>query len=253
MLLEDPSTAHVLPQDLKEKTLKAGTNAVNVMAGKTRKEGRANIKSEFTNRNDFTAGSVQYTTMHGTPRAVEDIKATVGITQRASYMARQEKGGLHTPQHGKTLAIPTDVARGGVKSNKVQLKVKYILNKEHRVHGDPRPFARKLKSGKTVWVQAKTYKSQKAWLAARTFVAHSRNLFLPLGGGGGQRNIFRVTDFKAIGKDFHRKAEYAIEEVYNFEYDATMTTARPWFFPACELVARDAQKIFNSEMKKLGM
>jgi hypothetical protein len=73
-----------------------------------------------------------------------------------------------------------------------------------------------------------------------------------MGGSGGERNLFRVTSFKPMGKGSERRVEFDIEEVYNFERQKTITTASPWLAPACEDAGKQAQKIFNSQMKKLG-
>jgi hypothetical protein len=72
-------------------------------------------------------------------------------------------------------------------------------------------------------------------------------------GKGSERNLFRVKSWRTIGKGAHRTVKYGMEEFYNFQHRKTRTKARPWFNPACEKAARDAQKIFNSQMKKLGM
>jgi hypothetical protein len=76
-----------------------------------------------------------------------------------------------------------------------------------------------------------------------------KKLFLPYGGSGDQRNLHKVTWFEKNGKSI----AFKLQQVYSFEKDKTITTAKPWFKPACEKVARDTQKIFIGQMKKLGM
>jgi hypothetical protein len=47
--------------------------------------------------------------------------------------------------------------------------------------------------------------------------------------------------------------EYETEQIYKFDLSETVTRGKPWLVPAANEVARDAQKIFISQMKKLGM
>jgi hypothetical protein len=255
MIIDDPSKFHLLTRDLREQIIKGATATVNMMAFKARKEAIRNLQSDFTNRNNFTARQVQVTPMQQGYHTLAAINSIVGVTEKASYMARQEEGGVHTPRQGSKLAIPTDAARGGSFRNPVQkqMMVKNVRQKKRRVHGKPRSFERRLKNGKVITVKAKTYKSQKAWFIARAAAAFNKNLLLPMGGSGGNRNLFYVTKFTAVGNKDSRKAEFEHEEVYNFERQNMLTRARPWFRPACEKVAKDVDKIFISQMKKLGM
>jgi hypothetical protein len=257
MVIDDPSKFHLLTLDMKEQMIKGAAAAVNVMAYKARKEAIKNIESSFTTRNTFTRRQVQVTPMPQGRYGLHAIHSIVGITEKASYMARQEEGGEHTPRQGSKLAIPTNAARGGSFTNPVQKgkRVKDVRRKEMRVHGETQRRAwKKLKSGKKGKTKKRfEYDSRKSLTIARAYIAFKHDLYLPMGGSGGERNLFDVTSFKPIGKGQHRKVKFETEEVYNFERKKTRTQARPWFVPACEKVAKDGQKIFISQMKKLGM
>jgi hypothetical protein len=258
MVIDDPSKFHLLSLDMKEQMIKGGIATVNVMAAKARKEAIKNLKSDFTIRNNFTANQVKFTSMPQGRYALRAIQSIVGVTEKASYMARQETGGEHTPRQGSKLAIPTNVARGGSFRNPVQKgkKVKDVRQKKMRVHGETkRRVWKQLKSGK----RGKSKKkfeygdARKSLTVARAYIAFKHDLYLPMGGSGDERNLFEVVSFTPIGKGKHRKVEFELEEVYNFERKETRTQARPWLLPACEKVAKDGQKIFISQMKKLGM
>jgi hypothetical protein len=257
MVIDDPSKFHLLADDMKEQMIKGATATVNVMAYKTRKEAIKNIESSFTTRNTFTRRQVQVTPMPQGRHEFHAIHSIVGITEKASYMARQEEGGEHTPRQGSKLAIPTDAARGGSFRNPVQkgMRVKDVRTKKMRVHGETRRRVwKKLKSGKKGKTKKRLeYDSRKSLTIARAYIAFKHDLFLPMGGSGGERNLFDVTSFTPIGKGKNRGIKFEMEEVYNFERKKTRTEARPWFIPACEKVAKDRKKIFISQMKKLGM
>jgi hypothetical protein len=248
MIVDDPSKFNLLTADMKEKIIEGGINTVNVMAALARKEAIKNIKSSFTTRNTFTTRQVGFTPMPKGRCSLKEIHSIVGITTKAPYMKRQEEGGEHTPAKGSKLAIPTDEARGGDKKRPVKKRFRVgNIKKKHRVHGDPRPYTRK-SNGKKIEVKAKTYKSNSARLVARAAVAHKKALLLPWGGSDTERNLHWVKKF-----DPKAKKPFETKQVYNFSHYKTHTKARKWLEPACEKVSRDAQKIFNSEMKKLGM
>jgi hypothetical protein len=257
MVINDPSKFHLLSLDMKEQIIKGAISTVNVMAAKARKEAIKNIKSDFTTRNSFTANQVRFTPMPQGRYALKAIQSIVGVTEKASYMARQETGGEHTPRQGSKLAIPTDAARGGSFKNPVQKgkQVKDVRKKKVRVHGKTkRRVWKELKSGKRGKTKkAFEYGSLKSWTVARAYIAFKHDLYLPMGGSGDERNLFDVVSFTPVGKGQNRKVKFETEEVYNFERRETRTQARPWLLPACEKVAKDGQKIFISQMKKLGM
>jgi hypothetical protein len=168
-------------------------------------------------------------------------------------MARQEEGGVHTPVKGSKLAITTDVARGGSNKNPVQkgMRVRDVRIKRARVHGESSARFKKYKGKKAPKNKKITTHTRKSLLVSRAYIAFKYHLYLPMGGSGGERNLFRVTNFRMTGKGSHRVVEFEKVEVYNFEHRKTFTHARPWLMPACEEVGKQAQKIFNSQMNKV--
>jgi hypothetical protein len=259
MVIKDPSKFRLLATEMKEKVVQGGIATVNVMAGKARKEAVKNIQKDFINRNNFTARQVQFTPMpQGRFYAISAIHSIVGVTEKASYMARQEEGGEHTPRQGSKLAIPTDAARGGSFRNPVQrgMKVRDVRRKKMRVHGEAALRKSQYKGkGKNVPKRTKitTHGSKSSWTVARAYIAFKHKLFLPLGGNGDERNLIKITSFVPKGKGRHRKVEFDAEQIYNFEHTKTKTKARPFLMPACEKVQKDVAKIYESQMKKLGV
>jgi hypothetical protein len=246
---DDPETMHLLAVDVKEGIIKAAIATVNVKAALARKEAIKNIKGDFTIKNNFTTAQVQFTPMPEGRYALSAIHSTIGITEKAAYMARQEEGGAHTPSRGKTLAIPTDIARGGTIRSPVISPMRVPkIGKRRRVRGKPREFKQKLRNGKTMTRKPKTYSSDKAFKVARAWVAFSRGLLVPIGDTNGQRNLFAVTRFMKT----RDRAAFKLEQVYKFDRGSTITKAEPWLLPASEKVAAQCQAIFNAQMKKLG-
>jgi hypothetical protein len=74
-----------------------------------------------------------------------------------------------------------------------------------------------------------------------------------MGGNGGERNLHSATSFTTTGNRKNHKVKFETDMVYSFQHKKIRTKSRPWFMPACEKVAKDCQKIFVSEMRKLGM
>jgi hypothetical protein len=234
MVYDDPEKMKLLCVDLKLNLIKAAQATVNIKAALSRKEAVKNIKGDFIIRNNFTAAQVQFTPMPEGRYSIEAIHSIVGVTQKASYMARQEEGGEQTPSRGQTLAIPTDVARGGSIRKPVISPMRVgKISKRRRVRGQ----------------SSREYKSQKAFIVARAFVAFSEGLFMPFGGSGDQRNLHEVNSFERSDD----KAHFETMQVYKFEMEKTITQPQPWLLPACEKVDVDSQDIFNSQAKKLGL
>jgi hypothetical protein len=133
MIIDDPENFHLLTADMKEQLIKGGIATVNVQSALTRKKAIVNIKDDFTTRNNFTTSQVQFTQMPQGRYSLSAIHSTVGITEKAGYMARQESGGPHKPKNSDTLAIPTNLARGGNRGSPV-LRKNY-LDKMKKVRG----------------------------------------------------------------------------------------------------------------------
>jgi hypothetical protein len=228
MILDDISSFHLLTTDLKEKIIEAARNKVNIQAGMARKKALANIQSDFTLRNTWTARQIQYTQWPQGRYALSVIQATVGATEAASYMERQEKGGTHRPLQGKTLAIPTDAARGGSKAAPVlrQNYMSKVMKKAVR-------FGSYLTDG-----------SQGARIIAMAAQAAKKGGFISM-----NRRLFRVENF--IQRD--QGVTFRLRQFYGFERKSTLTPASPWLLPAVEAVAAEGEKIFAQQMKKQGL
>ena len=247
MVIDDLSKFPLLSSDMQKLVIRGAYNAVSVMAGKARKDALANTQRNFTLRNDFSKRNILYTVSKFDPNiSLEEIEARVGATKRAPWMERLEKGGVQKPKNGNTLAIPTDAARGGDRARlvKKEFRVGDMLDVNRRVNGPIKPPFGNAK---------KTWRSKKARNLARIFVAVKEKKFIPLGGNGDNRNLHAVVSFQATGTGRSRSVKYETEQIYKFDLPETITRGRPWLVPAAEKVSRDVQKIFISQMKKLGM
>lgn len=208
-------------EDANKRVLQACIDTVNTQAGMTRKNAIQNIQSNFTNRNKFTANSVRFTQCPKSVKRLEDVASYVGITARAGYMERQEKGGLHTATNeARPIGIPTAYARGG--SNKNKVRQAYRLDKIGSVKGE--------------FTRAKTRRSE---TVARAYIANVTNKLMKH-----DNKVFKVTSFRKKGDNIH----FQLREVYTFEYKSTMTKANPWLDPATIMPRQQGQSIFNSKM-----
>ncbi len=207
-------------EDANKRVLRACIDTVNTQAGMTRKNAIQNIQSNFTNRNKFTANSVRFTQCPKSVKRLEDVASYVGITERAGYMERQEKGGQHINTSGNQLAIPTAFARGG--TNKKTVKQGYRLNRIQTVKG---PFAH---AG-----------SKKSETVARAFVSKNEKKVIRY-----DDKLFQVTSFKKKGDNI----QFQMKEVYTFKYKSTTTQPKPWLEPATIVPRQQGQGIFNSKM-----
>ena len=226
MVIHDPESFHLLTIDAKKTIIKAATNTVNVQAALARKNTVNAMKNKFTLRNNFTAKQVQFDKMPEGLYSLNAIHSTVGINQKASYMERQEKGGIHKPAMGSTLAIPTDTARSGNRAKPV--------SKMYRVN--------RLRSQKVKGPFKKNIRSQKARQVARAYVAFKTGKLISFG-----KNLHKVTRFHSS----KGHVSFKLKQVYNFSKSQTRTPPTPFFQNACEKPASDGQKIFNSQMDKL--
>ena len=209
-------------KDAEKKCIKACINTVNIQAASSRNEGIINIKKNFTLRNTWTERNIIYTQCPQNVTDINQIQSEVGATQRAEYMERQEKGGIHKAK-GNKLAIPSTMARGGASNKKV--KSSLYLSKNGLVSG---PTTR-----------ATTRKSQ---YVARAFVAAKNKLFL-----SANKTLFQVTKFTKSGDSISFKQT----PIYNVKFTQTKTPAQPWLKPATDQQAKEAQQIYNYQLDKL--
>jgi hypothetical protein len=226
LVIQDPENFHILTTDMKEQIIKGGIATVNVMAALGRRKAQENIRRSFTLRNNFTLRQVQFIPMPQGRFSLSAIHSVLGITEKADYMARQESGGLHTPKQGSKLAIPTNKARGGNRGSPVKQRMKLAGVKKMKVRGNS--------------AAAGTHKSR---AVARAYVAFRENKIVQYGG-----NLHFVDSFRAADS-----VSFRLRQVYSFDYSTTTTQPQPWLLPASNEVASDVEKIFISQMKKLGM
>jgi len=243
---------HLMDKDIKRDLANAARATVNIQAAKTMRQARENIGNNFTIRNNFTKKQVQYTQMPEGNHELADIQATVGITKDAGYMARQEEGGVRKPRQGRTLAIPTNVARGGSHRRPVERSMRISNTRKRRVHGESSARLPQFRGkGKNVPKGRKlTTHTRKSNFVARAYIAFKHNLFMSMGGRKGQRNLHRVVSFRKRGRD---NVEFETEMVHQFDTARTVTPAQPWLLPATEKWKKMGQKIFNTQCKKRGL
>ena len=228
MVINDPSTFSLLTTDLKEQIIKGAINTVNMEAALTRRNAMANIKEDFTLRNTWTTRQIQFTQMPLGRYSLGAIQSSVGVTDKAAYMERQEVGGKHEPASGGTLSIPTNVARGGTSSSAVQKKFRLSDLKKLKLRGEMR-------------ATTDTHKSRQV---ARAIVAFREGKVIQYGGN------LHFVDRLSIQNG---RVEFHLRQVYGFDKPSTETPKKPWLLPAYEKVAKDTENIFLSQMKKLGM
>lgn len=226
MLIRDPESFKVLTTDIKKTIIKAAINTVNTQAALARKNTINTMKDKFTLRNNFTTKQVQFDKMPQGLYSLNVIQSTVGINQKAAYMERQDKGGIHKPAQGSTLAIPTNIARSGNRAKPVARKYRINNLRAQKVKG---PFKKNLIS-------------KKARQVARAYVAFKTGKLISFG-----NNLHIVTRFSAANGNI----SFKLKQVYGFSKSQTRTPPTPFFQKSCEKPAADGQRIFNSQMDKL--
>ena len=229
MILDDPASFHLLTTDMKEKIIEAARSKVNIQAAMTRRKALANIQSNFTLRNTWTARQIQYTQWPQGRYSLSVIQATVGATVAASYMERQEKGGMRRSIGTRVLPIPTDAARGGSKAALVPRSnyLGRISKKAVRASGG--------------FLTDGTHGLRIAAMAAQ---AAKRGGFIAM-----NKKLFRVENF--VQRD--GRSSFRLRQFYSFDQRFTLTSPQPWLLPAAEALAREGEKIFVQQMKKQGL
>jgi hypothetical protein len=226
MVIDDPSKMHLLTTQMKKQVIHAAISTVNIQAAMTRKNAQTNIAQNFLLRNTFTSRNITFTPCpSGSVHTLNGVQSSIGSTEKAGYMERQEKGGEHTSPAGH-LSIPTDEARGGSKKNPVMGMYRAKNLKNRIVRGQ-------------MHVNASSPSRQ----VARAAVAFKRNKLVRYGG-----NLFKVTTFWTN----HDAVKFTMKEIYTMRFASTHTKESPWLQPAAEKPAADCQAIFNAQMDKAG-
>ena len=215
-----------LGNEIRSDMTRAARAALTRTAFAARKNAIGIVEKNFTLRNRFTVSSIRATPCRG-GKNLADLRSSVGILARASYMARQETGGTRTNPTGANLAIPTTFARGGSNGRKVRasMRLDRILPQVAHSH----------RKG-----------SHRANLVARAAVAGrmgSRTPYVRIGEG-----IFRVSSFRKLKSG---RVAFRARLVYNLKFRTTETPASPWLAPASDRAARLTGTFFAEEMDRL--
>lgn len=226
MIIDDPSKMDILTSQMKKQVVAAAISTVNIQAAITRKIAKQNLSRNFTLRNNFTERNIQFTQCKlGNVHTLKNVQSSVGATEKAAYMDRQEKGGKRESEQGH-LSIPTDEARGGSKKNPVsgmyrmgRIGTKIVRGQVHQLRSSP------------------------SRQVARAAVAAKTGKLIRYGG-----NLFKVTSFWANAGN----VKFHMVEIYNMKFATTETPAKPWLKPSTEQPAADCQNIFNVQMDKSG-
>lgn len=146
-------------------------NALNTAAFETRKIWQNEIRKSFTNRNQFTVGSVRVEQASTTK-----LVAVVGSV--ADYMAKQEDGGTVKGKSGHIKAVPTAAAAGQGRGTRTKtVRGRFYLNAIHVAHPSL-TGGRRQKNAIALAVARKTGKN----LVLLTRPSGAKGLFLISGG-----------------------------------------------------------------------
>jgi len=209
------SSLREVTEDMKKKMVSAGKNTVNIVAAVARKNAIAKIESDFTLRNRFTVNSVRFTQCPANVRNLSDVKSSVGILDRAEYMARQETGGEKKSPTGSNLIIPnTKARRGGTNRGLVSRAFQYG----------------KIKSG---FVKRKSPTKQDLMSAA--FEASKNKGFIRI-----NDTIFKVKRFNPR-KD---NRAFVATPILNMKFKSTTTPKKEWLAPSAFAAADMIPAIF---------
>lgn len=196
---------------------------LNTQAALTRRNAIGNLESNFINRNTFTKRQIQFQKTE--IKAISQMEARTGATERAGYMELQETGGDNKPKKGANLAIPTNRARNNSKSSLVRRAVYQRAIKKKKVKG------RFQKQG-----------TRKSRMVAMAYVAERENKLLKINSG-----IYSVSTFKKTKTTINYKRSM----IYNTKESSVNILSNPWLEPATKKPIQDGQAIYNSQINKL--
>jgi hypothetical protein len=245
--LENPNAIKNLCADVRKVLKTAAAQTVNDTAFQARVCIKEAVNAEFMIRNSFTtSGNALIVTKvpYGHTENLDDIEASVGFTEKAAYMRRQDEGGQKQGKNGNGVPLPMDrVRKGGTKKGLVQkkyylkelgdLKVKGSFKKTYKLPSGE-PWNGKREKDK------ERHGMPRAASVARAAVAAREGKLIHYG-----ENLFAVTNFHAQGD-----VKFDLVPVYFFEYKTTQTPATPFFLPACEKAMEGIQDRFNANMNK---
>jgi hypothetical protein len=199
----------------------ASKNTLNTIAALTRKNYIKNAQDNLTLRNTFTKRNIQFEKTNYIKIKRQVTRA--GATTRASYMELQEEGGIKKSKSGRNLAIAQTYARGGSNKRTV-LKANYL---------------RKIQRNTTRWTAKGTKKSRTVAVA---YMSHKNRLFMNYA-----KNIYLITSFNKI----NGRVRFKKRHLYNVSERKANIKPTAMLMPATRQPVRDAQNIFNSNVRKL--
>jgi len=222
-VLNNPGALRQFSKDVKRDLVSAAARTLNQVAYQARGRVVEAERREFTLRNTYTERQTQYTKTKYNGDDLRNLRASVGITEKAGYMALQEQGGYRTPS-AKTdhLAIATDAARRGSPANPVARK--YYFSKNKIVRG---AMSKK--------------RSHKANRVAAAAVAYRTGKLMQLD----NNNIVEVTAFRRGDETGHI---FDTRLIYTGKYKKTRVGKRKFFVESAQVPLEDIQEIFNRIM-----
>jgi hypothetical protein len=232
-VLDNPDSVKDMAKDIRAWVKKSASETMNQIAFQARLNIIEKASQSMIVRNKFlTSPRVLSVTKvpFGHTESLKDIQASVGFTEDADFMRRQDEGGWHTPKEpAKKLKIFTDAAKEG------RLPTRHLGKRgKLTLHG---------KVIHTILFRRGRYQSPKANRVARAFMAYKTGLLMYL---GPNRNLFKVTDFQARGGE----VQFQTKMFINRAFEKTFTPAKNFFLPACQEAAKDMQKLFNEAMDR---
>lgn len=210
--------------DMQRASTIAAKNTLNIVAAISRRNYINNVKKNMILRNTFTTRQIRYTKTE--TEIISQMESRVGATEKASYLRLHEESGRRKPKRGSALAIPQRFARGG--SFRRPVSRSYYL--------------RKLRSKKIKGKFKKQFRSRRAMAVARAYVAHR------------EKKVFRYSENIFTVFSFHKtrsKIKFKKRHLYNVSQRSAYIKQRKMLLLAIEQPIRDAQNIYNSQMKKL--
>jgi hypothetical protein len=228
-VLDNPDSVKDMAKDIRAWVKKSASETMNQIAFQARSNIIEKASQSMIVRNNFlTSPRVLSVTKvpFGHTESLKDIQASVGFTEDADFMRRQDEGGWHEAESGKRLHIFTDAAReGGVKTGQVERLAHHTKNKKRT----------------TIIPLITKGTSRAARQIRRAAVAYKSGLLMYF-----KKSLYRITQFEKKGDQVHFEKQMII----NREYERTPTAAKNFFLPACQEAAKDMQKLFNEVMDR---
>ena len=211
-------------KDFKGASKMAMRNTLNIAVSLSRRNAIAEIKKDYTLRNNFTVRSITYEQAPSIQSGI--MTARVGALKRADYLKTQEEGGKRK-QTGAVVAIGMAGARFGESKSRAVMRSKNIS---------------KIKGRIVKGAHKKTMPSHKAYAVAQAAVAFRKKKFLKYRG-----EMFTVESFSSRSG----KVSYRMKHLYHVHKKQIRVKKNTWLQPAIEKPSNDLQRIYRSQLRKL--